>query len=67
MYESDKGIYDMILGRYILTALVLNLKKYEQVILAGDIPLKGFTSPIIDLHGTHGTHCGIWLPFQCIG
>ena len=30
--DSAKGRYDIILGRYILTALVLNLKLSEQII-----------------------------------
>ena len=41
MDDSNKGRYDMILGRAILTALGINLKFYERVIEPDDGPLKG--------------------------
>ena len=42
-------MYDMILGRHILTALGLNLKFSDHVIKADDGTLKGLTSSIVDL------------------
>ena len=39
----------MILGRYVWTALGLNLEKYEHVIEADDETMNGSTSPMIDL------------------
>ena len=49
MDESAKGRYDMILGRYILTEVVLNLKHSKHAIKSGDGPLKRSTAPMIDL------------------
>ena len=40
-------LYDP-LGRYILTALVLNLKLSEHVIKSDDVTLKGSIAPMID-------------------
>ena len=53
MDDSDKGRYDMILGRAILTALGINLKFYERVIEPDDGPLKGSSAPMVDI-GTYG-------------
>ena len=39
--KSTNIRYDMILGRYLLTALGLDLKFSENVILGGDGPFKG--------------------------
>ena len=47
--DSAKGIYNMILGRYLLTELVLNLKFSEHVIKSDDVPFNGSTTPMIDL------------------
>ena len=47
--ESAKGRYDMILGRYLLTNLGLNLKFSERVIEAGDGTFKGSTAPMVYL------------------
>ena len=47
--EYDEGRYDMVLGRDILTELGLKLKFSEHVIEAGDGPLKGPTTPMVDL------------------
>ena len=47
--DSDKVRYDMILGRYSLTVLVLNLKLSDHVIKADDRPLKGLTAPMVDI------------------
>ena len=49
---SAKGMYDMILGRYILIELGLNLKFSEHFTEADDGPFKGFTTPMADL-GTY--------------
>ena len=38
----------MILNRYILTALGLNLKFFKHVIKSDSQPLKGSTAPIVD-------------------
>ena len=43
MDESAKGRCDMILGRYLLTELGLNLKLSDYVIEANDGPSKGLT------------------------
>ena len=44
-----KFIYDMILCRYLLTELGLNLKLSEHVIKSDDGPFKGSTAPMVDL------------------
>ena len=44
--------YNMILGKYLLTKLGSNLKFAEHVIKADDGPLKGYTTPMVDL-GTY--------------
>ena len=49
MDESAKGKYDMILGKDILTALVLNLKLSEQIIKSYGGTLKGSMAPMVDL------------------
>ena len=49
VYDSNKGRWDMILGKYLLTELGLNLKLSEQVIKADDGPFKGSTLPMVDL------------------
>ena len=48
--ESGKSRYYMILGRYILTALGLNIKLSDHVIEADDGPLKGSTTPMVKLY-----------------
>ena len=45
----DKGILNMVLGRYLLTELLLNIKIYKHVIKSGDGPLKGSIAPMLDL------------------
>ena len=47
--DSAKGRYDMIFGPYILTELGLNLRFSEHIIEADDGPLKGSTTPMVDL------------------
>ena len=39
----------MILGRYLLTALLLGLKFSENIILRGDGPCKGFSATMVDV------------------
>ena len=46
VYDSAKGRYDIILGRYLLTTLLLNLKLSDHVIEANDVPLKGSSTPM---------------------
>ena len=38
----------MILGRHLLTALELDLKFFENVILGREGPYKGFSAPMVD-------------------
>ena len=52
MYDSTKGIYDMILGRDILTSLGLNIEFSDHIIEAYDGPFKVSTETIVDL-GTY--------------
>ena len=47
--DSAKGRYDVILGRYLLTALGLNLKLYDLVIEADDRYFKSSTVLMVDL------------------
>ena len=42
--DSINGRYDMILGRYLLTTLGLDIKPSDQVIKADDDPFKGSTA-----------------------
>ena len=39
----------MILGRYLLTNLGLDLKFSENIILGGDVPFKGCSAPMVDI------------------
>ena len=43
----------MILGRDLVTALGLDLKFSENIILGGDGPFKGFSVPMVDV-STYG-------------
>ena len=52
MYDSTKGIYDMILVWDLLTELRLNLKYSDHVIKADDGTFKGSTAPMVYL-GTY--------------
>ena len=52
MDESAKDRYDIILSRYLLTALGLNLELYYHVIKADDVPIKGSEAPMVYL-GTY--------------
>ena len=46
--NSTKGRYDMILDRYLLTALELNLKFSVHVINVDYLTFKGSTAPMVD-------------------
>ena len=50
--ESAKNRYEMIIGRYILKLLGVNLKLSEHVIEAYYRPLKGPMTPMVDM-GTY--------------
>ena len=50
--EYAKVRYDMILGKYLITELGLNLKFSEHVIESGDGPFNGSTNSMVDL-GTY--------------
>ena len=66
--DSTKGRYDMILGRYLLTALGLNLKFSDCVIEADDEAFKGSTSSMVDL-GTYEfkyLNTGNIRPDECV-
>ena len=52
MDESSKGINDMILGRYLLLELGINISFPEHVIKADDGTLKGSTTTMVDF-GTY--------------
>ena len=47
--DSDKGRYDMISGRDLLTELGLNIELSEHVIKAYDGPFNESTIPMVDL------------------
>ena len=48
--ESTTGRYDMILGRDLLTALGLDIKFYENVILGREGPYKGCLAPMVNVN-----------------
>ena len=50
--DSSKGMYEIILGRYILTSSALHLKLSEHVTKADYEPLKGSLASMVDL-GTY--------------
>ena len=47
--KSTNGRYDMILGRYLLTALGLNIKFYKNVIIGGEGPYEGCSESMVDI------------------
>ena len=49
MDNQTNSRYDIILGRDILTALVLDLKFSDIIILGGDVTYEGCPAPMIDL------------------
>ena len=52
VYDSAKGRYDIILGRYLLTEVGINLKLSDNSVKAENGTLKGSTTPMADL-GTY--------------
>ena len=48
--KSTNGRYDMILGRDLITALVLYLKFSDNFILGGEGSYEGFSAPIVDVN-----------------
>ena len=48
--ESTNSRYNMILGRDLLTALVLTLKFSENFICGGEGPYKGCSEPMVDVN-----------------
>ena len=49
MDESTNGRYDMILGRDLITALGLDFKFSDNIIIGGDGPYQGCSAPMVDL------------------
>ena len=49
MDESTNGIYDMILGRDLLTALVLDLKFSKNVIIGEEVPYERCSLSMVDV------------------
>ena len=47
MDESTTGRYDMILGRDLLTAMVMDLKFSGNVIHGGEVP---YSAPMVDVN-----------------
>ena len=47
MGESTKGRYNIILGRYLLTALVLDLKFSGSIIVGGEGSYEGCLEPMV--------------------
>ena len=47
--ESTKGRYNMIPGRYLLTALGLGLHFFNCIIVGGKVPYEGFLAPMVDV------------------
>ena len=47
--ESTKGIYNMILGRDLITALGLDLKFSENAVIGGEVPYVGCLAPMVDV------------------
>ena len=45
--DSAKGRYDMIIGKYLFTELILSLKFSDHIIEADDGPFKGSTTPMV--------------------
>ena len=47
--ESTNDKYDMILGRYLLTALGLEIIFSENFMIGGEVPYKGWSVPMVDV------------------
>ena len=48
MDETTNDRYGIILGRDLLTAMVLDLKFYDKFIIGDDIPYEGCSVPMVD-------------------
>ena len=51
-FEKDRSTnsrWNITLGRYLLTALGLDLKVSEKIILGGDGSFKGWSAPMVDV------------------
>ena len=69
--ESCKRRYDMILGRYLLTSLGLNLNLSEHVIKSDGGLLKFSSAPMVDfgMNGFKDLNIGIFYPkifYECL-
>ena len=51
--DSTAGRYNMILGRYLLTALGLDLKFSKNIFIDGEGPYEGCLGPMIDVLNLH--------------
>ena len=49
MDNQTNSTYAMILGRDVLTALELDLKFNENIIIGGAVPYEGCPTPMVDL------------------
>ena len=58
--DSAKRRYDMILGTYLLTTLVLSLELSEHVIEVDDGTLNVSTTPMVDLGAYEFKYLNIW-------
>ena len=47
--NSTNGRLDMIQGRDLLTALVMDIKYYENIVIYGEVPYEGCSSPMVDV------------------
>ena len=47
--EFTTGRYNIILGRDLLTALGLDLKFYENILIGGKSPYEGLSAPMFDV------------------
>ena len=50
VYNQTNIRYDMILGRNLLTALVLDIEYSENIIIGGDRPYEGCSAPMVGLN-----------------
>ena len=49
MDESTNGRYDMILGRDLITALGLDFKFSDNIIIVNEGPYEGYSTPLVDV------------------
>ena len=53
MDDSTESRYEIIFGRYLLTALRTDIIFSDDTIVGGVGPHGGFTAPMVDLNGYH--------------